>query len=284
MDRKSRYHLLVMCHKADEGIRNYSPYLPIQVGKILRPELELGFLTDDQGDNISERNAFWSEFTGIYWAWKNIDADILGVCHYRRYFKLDVSEEHVSKLLQKYDMIVIDGGKMLDRTSRARNLMSMTSQEDAYLFIDTVLSMHPEYYDAIYRYFYNSRFSYPYSMFIARKQMYDEFCEFVFPLLFEVEKRVRPHGYTRLKRTVGYFGEWSLGLFILCRQLKVHAVPLEQTDAKSASFPRKVYHVIDNQIKTIAYTIANRPPKRIVVPQAIKVGLKADGIELRALK
>lgn len=277
--------LLVICHKADANIRHDSPYIPIQVGADLHPDLNLGFQKDNEGENISSRNAEWCELTGIYWGWKNMkDVDYLGVCHYRRYFKLSISETNIAKMLEKYDMIVIDGGKMIDRTSRARNLMSMTTQEDAYLFMDTVLSMHPEYYDAIYRYFYNSRFSYPYTMFIASKQLYDEFCEFLFPILFEVEKRMKPHGYTRLKRTVGYFGEWSLGLFILCRSLKVCAVPLDKSDDVPVSVFKKILHSIDNSIKTIVYTIANRPPKGIIVPDPVKVGFKVDGIELRFLK
>ena len=59
-------------------------YLPLQVGSALHPH----FLpvTDDSGDNISAKNPGYCEMTGLYWAWKNLKADYVGLCHYRRYF------------------------------------------------------------------------------------------------------------------------------------------------------------------------------------------------------
>jgi len=140
--------ILVICHKKDKHIRASYPYMPIQVGADLYHDLDLGFQKDNDGDNISSRNASWCELTGIYWGWKNIkDVDYIGICHYRRYFEMDMSENNIEKYLRKYDMIVADGGKMIDRTSRAKNLIHMTSQEDAYIFIDTLLTMYPEFSD-----------------------------------------------------------------------------------------------------------------------------------------
>ena len=59
-------------------------YLPLQVGSALHPH----FLpvTDDSGENISAKNPGYCEMTGLYWAWKNLKADYVGLCHYRRYF------------------------------------------------------------------------------------------------------------------------------------------------------------------------------------------------------
>jgi len=44
-------------------------------------------LCDATGDNIALLNAHYSELTGWYWLWKNVDnVDMVGLCHYRRYF------------------------------------------------------------------------------------------------------------------------------------------------------------------------------------------------------
>ena len=58
MDNKMhpRIKILVACHKADPNIRHDDIYMPIQVGKALHPELDLGFQCDNTGDNISEKN------------------------------------------------------------------------------------------------------------------------------------------------------------------------------------------------------------------------------------
>ena len=49
-------------------------------------EIPKDMLADNTGDHISNRNRFYCELTTQYWAWKNMDADYYGFCHYRRYF------------------------------------------------------------------------------------------------------------------------------------------------------------------------------------------------------
>ena len=281
-----RLKVLVICHKMDDNTRTQSPYFPIQVGAELHPELDLGFQKDNVGDNISSRNANWCELTGIYWGWKNIkDVDYIGVCHYRRYFDIKMDVDSISHYLNKCDIIVADGGKMVDRSSRARNLMWMTSQEDTYLFIDTLLSMYPKFKDSIYKYFYDSRFSYPFTMFITRKELYDDYCNFIFPVLFTVEKKLKNHDYTRLKRTIGYFGEWSLGLYVLCMKKKACPVPVVQLGVIGGNCSKLKQYVkcLRNKFLSLAISSLNPIPPKIIVPEAVKVGLKADGIELEVL-
>lgn len=53
---------------------------------------------DNDGENISAKNKTYCELSTQYWAWKNIDADYYGFCHYRRFLTLlPVSEELKSK-------------------------------------------------------------------------------------------------------------------------------------------------------------------------------------------
>ena len=59
-------------------------YVPIQVGAEVKEKIE-GYIQDNTGDNISTKNPYYCELTGLYWAWKNLDADYIGLVHYRRY-------------------------------------------------------------------------------------------------------------------------------------------------------------------------------------------------------
>lgn len=56
----SKLSLLVSCHKKSDDIRTQNPYKPIQAGKNEHPELDLGFICDNKGDNISPKNTSYS--------------------------------------------------------------------------------------------------------------------------------------------------------------------------------------------------------------------------------
>ena len=59
-------------------------YLPLHVGA--EGKADLGYTKDNTGDNISVKNPNYCELTGMYWAWKNLNCEYIGLCHYRRYF------------------------------------------------------------------------------------------------------------------------------------------------------------------------------------------------------
>ena len=63
-----------------------SMYLPLQVGRALADQ-DLGWQGDNTGDNISLKNPYYCELTGLYWAWKNLKADAIGLVHYRRFLR-----------------------------------------------------------------------------------------------------------------------------------------------------------------------------------------------------
>lgn len=76
--------MIVATHKAFD-VPSDEFYLPVHVGHAVNP-VDLGFQRDDEGDNISHLNRTYCELTAVYWAWKNLDADVVGLSHYRRFF------------------------------------------------------------------------------------------------------------------------------------------------------------------------------------------------------
>ena len=85
-------------------------YLPLQVGK--EGKETIGYQGDNQGENISEKNPYFCELTGLYWAWKNLDADYIGLVHYRRYFtnQRNLSKKETEKfkqVLKEEDIIIL---------------------------------------------------------------------------------------------------------------------------------------------------------------------------------
>ncbi|MCI7478154.1 MAG: DUF4422 domain-containing protein [Selenomonadales bacterium] len=77
-------------------------YLPVHVGA--EGKASIGYTPDNTGDNISSKNPHFCELTGLYWAWKNLDADYLGLVHYRRYF----TRKEVHNIEAKKDQILTE--------------------------------------------------------------------------------------------------------------------------------------------------------------------------------
>ena len=74
--------IIVATHKKYK-MPNDAMYLPVQVGA--EGKETLGYVRDNEGENISHKNPNYCELTGLYWAWKNLDAEYLGLAHYRRH-------------------------------------------------------------------------------------------------------------------------------------------------------------------------------------------------------
>ena len=90
--------ILVATHKRYD-IPDKEEYLPLFVGAALSKE-ELPYQRDDEGDNISIKNKSYSELTGMYWAYKNLKADYIGLCHYHRF--MDTKDIEITD----YDVIL----------------------------------------------------------------------------------------------------------------------------------------------------------------------------------
>ena len=102
----STIKILLAQHK-DAKVYNNDVYTPIQVGKSIS-NIDLGILGDDSGDNISHLNPYFCELTAQYWAWKNIhDVDYIGLCHYRRYFKTEFTNNNIDELMSGSDIILL---------------------------------------------------------------------------------------------------------------------------------------------------------------------------------
>ena len=109
--------IIIATHKK-YGMPKDDIYLPLHVGR--EGKEDLGYTGDHTGDNISLKNPSFCELTGLYWAWKNLDADYVGLAHYRRHFTLKsksqqkklglmdsvLTGEELAPLLKQYDILV----------------------------------------------------------------------------------------------------------------------------------------------------------------------------------
>jgi len=208
-------------------------YVPLQVGCASgRP---LGYLRDDTGDNISSQNAYFSELTGVYWLWKNYHAaDTVGICHYRRYLIAEdghlYTRRDVERLLSEYDMVVT---KKLELRMPYYDGFSATHDEQDLVETERVVSeKYPEYADLFHRMVHGKE-TYFGNMMICRKELYDEYCAWLFDILFEVQRRTDPSGYDNYrKRVYGFLSEFLLTVWIEKNGLHVYESRVGMTGEK----------------------------------------------------
>ena len=207
-------------------------YLPVQVGAAGAAN-DLGYSRDDSGDNISSKNKNYCELTGLYWAWKNLDADYVGLAHYRRHFTLrkgsdkkilPITGEELKPLLVNYDVLL----------PRKRNYFIDTTY-DQYVHahhkedLDTTEAIlkerYPEYLDA-YNKVMKSTSGHRFNMFVMKKDIFDEYCGWLFSVLFELEKRLDISTYSAYDaRVFGFVGERLLDVWLMTNKVNSKDIP-----------------------------------------------------------
>jgi hypothetical protein len=213
--------IFVMTHK------KFNPpqdplYVPLQVGRALGEAL--GYLSDETGDSISGKNPYYGELTGMYWLWKNChDVELIGICHYRRYFfnksgKLMTQSEY-EDCLKDADILVSDPfnapGSYLDYYGEAHNAADMI------LAGETIHKLFPRDYHAFEQVMNGSRYYFG-NLCVMRKELYDEYCSWLFAIFFEMEKTIDVSSYDDYHRRVfGFLSEELLYVFITARGLRL---------------------------------------------------------------
>ncbi len=190
-----------------------SLYIPLHVGH--KNTKDLGYTGDDTGDNISQMNCYYSELTGVYWLWKNVKCDIIGVCHYRRYL-LDsngypFTADKIQRLLSEYDLITT---KVLElNNSYYYGYAKNHHQKDLDATEDVVRELYPDYYED-YRRIIHDRHTLFGNMLICRKMLFDDYCNWLFHILFEVQNRIHVEDYDAYhKRVFGFISEILLYIY-----------------------------------------------------------------------
>ncbi len=196
---KDKVKIIIATHKNYE-MPIEQAYLPLYVGA--EGKAALGYQGDNIGDNISKKNATFCELTGLYWAWKNLDSEYLGLVHYRRHFTMKsrrfrnkhvsmecvLNDREISQLITQYDIIVPRKQNYVIETLYS-HYAHTHYKEHLDITRDIISSIYPEYlqdFDIVMK----QRKGHMFNMFIMKKKYIDEYCRWLFNILFELEKRI----------------------------------------------------------------------------------------------
>lgn len=260
-------------------------YYPIHVGKSLS-KIDLPYLLDNTGDNISLKNKEYCELTAHYWAWKNIrDVKYIGLCHYRRYLNLysncfsvylremdvdkykstinvDKEEKKIVDTLSKYDIIL----PKFWRTpwSIKRDFYISVCEQDFEILCRVIKNKYPDYFPYFEKFCLGNRRT-GCNMFITSIKIFDEYSNWLFDVLFEVEKHVKISSYSYYRRIFGFMSEVLLPVYCYRWNLKIKEKQMLFLTSTGTSnlFTVTLKRFIKNITNTIAYRLIKLTPEKI---------------------
>lgn len=205
----------------------YKPYIQIP-SEILTPILckrdivnkNLNILAADTGDNITNENALYSEYSVFYWVWKNdLTSKYVGFFHYRRYLSLidnvsnqsDFSSypdcygwnyETANNLLKDYDIIV-----PTPHSFTPWNIKEQYSfyHDVSYLekALEIIKNKYPDYIEDCNKVL-SSNTGHFCNIFIMRRDIFNNHMSFIMDIFSELKPYLKPNYQHRF---FGYLGE-----------------------------------------------------------------------------
>lgn len=209
-------------------------HVPIQVGAD-GSSIDIQETKDNTGEHISDKNASYCELTALYWIWKNSQADVVGLEHYRRRFH--VSRGEVCTILEKYDIILPK--EYLYRISLEDEYKQFHIPEDWENMKEVLLEEYPDYKDFVEEVFGNNALI-PYNMFIAEKKVCDAYCTWLFPILEKLEqKRGIAERDSYQSRYIGFLSERLFTLYVKKNHLKIYECRVDEREHETLFFAVK---------------------------------------------
>ena len=253
--------IYVLHHNESIVLNLSSLYSHLMDGNVLSHNQSL-MQGDDSNTNISTRNRYYSELTGIYWIWKNTQNEITGTCHYRRFFtaqpepflyrakrllylsnglyrkhngltftsnvqlfeKKILTEIEMKHLFEQYDAILPVPRKL--KYNVENHYSQCHDANDLVVLRKVILEKQPEFITAFDKVLQSNRL-YANNMFVLRKNHFEEFATWWFDVLFEFEQQIdlqTKTGYQQ--RILGYIAERLLNVWFEYKQLNVVELPI----------------------------------------------------------
>ena len=241
-------HKKIECDYLDE-----KHYKILHVGP--STDMDVAYLSDSDGDNISIKNANYCELTGLYWIWKNgleKSDEATGLVHYRRFFskknykrneKIQVLDYQEIQEQLKENKIILPK-KVWSYRTVGRVYSDAHYDADMDLIRGIIQMTYPEYlysFDKVMR----QHWSYYFNMMICQKNLLDEYANWLFSILFKMEEKndINKYANDYQKRVYGFISERLLQVWVQHNNLKVKEYPVVNVEQEENRISRKLKRI-----------------------------------------
>ena len=229
--------------------------MPIQVGAALNGQAIDGMIRDDTGYNISEKNRSFCELTALYWAWKNLDSDAIGLVHYRRYFarrcitfdkrKRIAQQEDYERLLVRHPVILPPLRHYWIETNFSQYVHAHHEQ-DLAVTRQIISELYPEYIPA-YDKWMSRTYGHHFNMFVMKRPWFDAYCRWLFSIVFELEKCLDISDCDEYnKRVFGFVSERLIDCWLETNHIPYIEMPVVFTEKQH--WPGKICRFLKRKI------------------------------------
>lgn len=239
MNNKSKRYQVYICHHYGDGFPVFESdiTIPIQAGRAISP-ISSNMIGDDEGDNISNKCNWYSEYTATYWAWKHSPAQYIGWIHYRRIPNLGywytprtrsnfdpqsicldhgITRKNIELLLSQYEAVVMEPITLLPSILQQYINCHIYAQD----FYDTTISViqkkYPQMLSSVKHHFTSETQGYFKCQILARREFFNEYMDFEFSIFQALEEKFQKHLEKEGKsayRLYAFMGERLLSAFI----------------------------------------------------------------------
>lgn len=214
-------------------------YVPVHVGAEINQK-ELGYVKDNTGENISSKNPSYCELTGLYWAWKNLNAEYVGLAHYRRHFSLSkkskdpfdniLTSAELQPLTSQYKIFVPKKRNYYIETLYSHYAHTHYA-EHLDITKQIISEKYPDYLASCDK-IYNKRSGFMFNMMIMRKELFDDYCSWLFDVLFEFETRMKTSNQELSSFQGRFYGRVSEIIFNVWLDQKFKSGVISTSDIK----------------------------------------------------
>lgn len=227
--------IYVACHNAPPEYQS-DTYVPIWLGKA--ENNKYGFAGTDLEQEIAAMNPRINECTGLYWIWKHSDADIKGMAHYRRFYRSEMDpqkpileRDEILRLLTHYDIVLTRLFSPIFPVTIhfANSLQKEIREHGMRVFEKWISERQPDYVQAFHKVMYGNSL-YLCQMLIARREVFDRYCEWLFSFLLDAAEELDYDSYKDANHRVSaYMAECMLTVWLMKQPLMIKEVPLLYT-------------------------------------------------------
>ena len=207
-------------------------YLPVAAGANVNACA--GYAPDNAGDNISDKNPHYCELTVLYWAWRNLQAEYLGLVHYRRHFSWKgaggskfqrvITREKLEGVLRKTDIVLPAPRNYFIETNYGQYVHAHHAA-DLDLTREILSERFPDCLSAFDKSMARAG-GHRFNMFVMRRDLLNLYCQWLFDVLFELERRLDISAYSPYDaRVFGFVGERLLDVWLETNRMAYAELP-----------------------------------------------------------